>query len=443
MSNSNVTFESVIDGLIRREGGYVNSKNDPGGETRWGISKRYYPHLDIKNLTVEQAKAIYRKDYWGKLGADKLPAHMREIAFDAAVNQGVGATKNMLAEAGNDVGRLIDLRLQRYKATVDNDKTGRQKHNYKGWLNRIGEFQVQLGLPRLLPAGQNAPALGGRTGTTAPTAPTAPAVKTPVANAPVTTEPKASLAQGALDAISQGGANLGDYWERSNADFESGNPGAIDRLGRAISPLTGVGSGLGAFSKGLKEGDALAATLGAASSFPLLAAGKAIKTLDGLKTVVNVGATAGRAGSNAAIGGMEGLYENGTGASNMATARDKYLDALAAGVTPLGAKAAGLTPATPTPAPNWVDGLKERANMDYVPGMGLPSVPTHMAEQAAAPAQDWQSQMADQQAALQNQQSQSQDAALAAMFGTGQPKPKAAFDIPSSIDRYLDKQLGP
>ena len=384
MSNSNVTFESVIDGLIRREGGYVNSKNDPGGETRWGISKRYYPHLDIKNLTVEQAKAIYRKDYWGKLGADKLPAHMREIAFDAAVNQGVGATKNMLAEAGNDVGRLIDLRLQRYKATVDNDKTGRQKHNYKGWLNRMGEFQVQLGLPRLLPAGQNAPALGGRTGTTAPTA---PAVKTPVANAPVTTEPKASRAQGALDAISQGGANLGDYWERSNADFESGNPGAIDRLGRAINPLTGVGSGLGAFSKGIKEGDALAASLG--------------------------------------------------------TARDKYLDALAAGVTPLGAKAAGLTPATPAPAPNWVDGLKERANMDYVPGMGLPSVPTHMAEQAAAPAQDWQSQMADQQAALQNRQSQSQDAALAAMFGTGQPKPKAAFDIPSSIDRYLDKQLGP
>ena len=389
MSNSNVTFESVIDGLIRREGGYVNSKNDPGGETRWGISKRYYPHLDIKNLTVEQAKAIYRKDYWGKLGADKLPAHMREIAFDAAVNQGVGATKNMLAEAGNDVGRLIDLRLQRYKATVDNDKTGRQKHNYKGWLNRIGEFQTQLGLPRLLPAGQNAPALGGRTGATAPAAPAVktPAVKTPVANAPVTTEPKASLAQGVLDAISQGGASVGDYWERSNADFESGNPGAIDRLGRAINPLTGVGSGLGAFSKGIKEGDALAASLG--------------------------------------------------------TARDKYLDALAAGVTPLGAKAAGLTPATPAPAPNWVDGLKERANMDYVPGMGLPSVPTHMAEQAAAPAQDWQSQMADQQAALQNQQSQSQDAALAAMFGTGQPKPKAAFDIPSSIDRYLDKQLGP
>lgn len=434
MSNSNVTFESVIDGLIRREGGYVNSKNDPGGETRWGISKRYYPHLDIKNLTVEQAKAIYRKDYWGKLGADKLPPHMREIAFDAAVNQGVGATKNMLAEAGNDVGRLIDLRLQRYKATVDNDKTGRQKHNYKGWLNRIGEFQTQLGLPKLLPAGQNAAALGGRAGTTAP-APVTPGVQ----SAPAPT-PKAGLLDTALDTISKGGAGIGDYWERSNADFESGNPGAIDRLARAISPLTGVGSGLGAFSKGLKEGDALAATLGAASSFPLLAAGKAIKTLDGLKTAVDVGATTGRVGSNAAIGGMEGLYGD---SSNMASARDKYLEALASGATPLAAQAAGITPAAPpAQAPNWVDGLKEKANMDYVPGMGLPSVPSGMAEQAAAPAQDWQTQMADQQAELQNRQSQQQDAALATMLGGGQPKAKAPFDIPTSIDRYLDKQLG-
>lgn len=386
MSNSNVTFESLIDGLIRREGGYVNSKNDRGGETKYGIAKRFYPNLDIKNLTVDQAKAIYKRDYWDKIKADSLPGHLREVAFDAAVNQGVPTAKRMLTQAEGSVERFIDLRLQRYHDIVANDKKGTQKNNLKGWTNRIAEFQDKLGLPRNPNPGQAAstPALGGRTGATAPAA---PVVKTPVANTPVTTEPKASLAQGVLDAISQGGASVGDYWERSNADFESGNPGAIDRLGRAINPLTGVGSGLGAFSKGIKEGDALAASLG--------------------------------------------------------TARDKYLDALAAGVTPLGAKAAGLTPATPAPAPNWVDGLKERANMDYVPGMGLPSVPTHMAEQAAAPAQDWQSQIADQQAALQNQQSQSQDAALAAMFGTGQPKPKAAFDIPSSIDRYLDKQLGP
>ena len=49
---------------IPNEGGYINNKNDPGGETNMGISKRYYPKEDIKNLTRERANAILYKDIW-------------------------------------------------------------------------------------------------------------------------------------------------------------------------------------------------------------------------------------------------------------------------------------------------------------------------------------------------------------------------------------------
>lgn len=57
-------FEDSIDTVIENEGGYVNNPADPGGETKYGISKRAYPNVDIKNLTLDGAKAIYLRDYW-------------------------------------------------------------------------------------------------------------------------------------------------------------------------------------------------------------------------------------------------------------------------------------------------------------------------------------------------------------------------------------------
>jgi Glycosyl hydrolase 108/N-acetylmuramoyl-L-alanine amidase len=46
------------------EGGYVNNPADPGGETKFGICKRYHPDVDIKNLSREGAMAIYAREYW-------------------------------------------------------------------------------------------------------------------------------------------------------------------------------------------------------------------------------------------------------------------------------------------------------------------------------------------------------------------------------------------
>ena len=56
-------YSYIIDFIIRHEGGYVNDPDDPGGETKYGISKRSYPNLNIHNLTLEDAYRIYFDDY--------------------------------------------------------------------------------------------------------------------------------------------------------------------------------------------------------------------------------------------------------------------------------------------------------------------------------------------------------------------------------------------
>lgn len=51
---------------------YTFDPDDPGGETNWGISAKYNPGIDIKNLTKEQAKAIAKSKYWDKIQLDKV-----------------------------------------------------------------------------------------------------------------------------------------------------------------------------------------------------------------------------------------------------------------------------------------------------------------------------------------------------------------------------------
>jgi lysozyme family protein len=94
-----MTFNECFDFIKDFEGGYVNDPQDPGGETNFGISKRAYPNLNIKTLTLDRAKQIYYSDYWVASKADKLPPELRLMHFDCAVNQGIGAANKILQEA--------------------------------------------------------------------------------------------------------------------------------------------------------------------------------------------------------------------------------------------------------------------------------------------------------------------------------------------------------
>lgn len=92
-------FDAAVGEVLRHEGGYVNDPRDPGGETRWGISKRSYPTLVIADLTREDAIAIYRRDYWDRLRCDELPPALALVVFDTGVNMGRERAVRLLQQA--------------------------------------------------------------------------------------------------------------------------------------------------------------------------------------------------------------------------------------------------------------------------------------------------------------------------------------------------------
>ena len=95
------TFNKIIEVVLQHEGGYVNDPDDLGGETKYGITKRFYPDVDIKNLTKEQAKHIYHTDYWRRAKCDEVPPYLRHIYFDMVVNFGQSGAVKVLQRAAN------------------------------------------------------------------------------------------------------------------------------------------------------------------------------------------------------------------------------------------------------------------------------------------------------------------------------------------------------
>lgn len=83
-----MTFDEAFERVIGHEGDLSDDPRDPGGLTRHGISQRAYPAEDIRAMTLERAKVLYRRDYWGRCQCDQLPAALRFHVFDAAVNSG-------------------------------------------------------------------------------------------------------------------------------------------------------------------------------------------------------------------------------------------------------------------------------------------------------------------------------------------------------------------
>ena len=102
-------FNEIIEQVLEHEGGYVNDPKDLGGETKYGITKRFYPNLNIKELTIEQAKEIYRKDYWDKNKVESLPQNLWHIYFDMCVNMGKRTAVKVLQRAAVNKGRKIEV----------------------------------------------------------------------------------------------------------------------------------------------------------------------------------------------------------------------------------------------------------------------------------------------------------------------------------------------
>ena len=157
-----VKKESIVR-TIELEGGFTDHPNDrgnytPSGElkgTKYGISARAYPDLDIKSLTYEEAFKIYERDYWNKVIKIEYPRELKPMLFDMSVNHGINGAIKILQRAANvkpdgivgpitlnaikDV-KLLDLALERVKRfVIITEKRPKNLVFLRGWINRVSE----------------------------------------------------------------------------------------------------------------------------------------------------------------------------------------------------------------------------------------------------------------------------------------------------------------
>ncbi|WP_035604509.1 glycoside hydrolase family 108 protein [Edwardsiella tarda] len=128
-------FDVVFERVVGHEGGYQTDPRDRGNwtggavnkgqlkGTKFGLAAMTYPDLDIKNLTPEQAKAIYQRDWWSKFGMERFPQALAYQMFDAAVNHGIGRANQFLQRAVsvNDDGKVGPATLSALNSADLND----------------------------------------------------------------------------------------------------------------------------------------------------------------------------------------------------------------------------------------------------------------------------------------------------------------------------------
>ncbi|MDY0747384.1 glycosyl hydrolase 108 family protein [Paucibacter sp. R3-3] len=152
-------FSSAVTNTIANEGGarYTEIPGDAGGATKFGISKRAYPQLDIRMLSEDQAREIYRRDYWNAVKGDDIVSQaVAENLFDSAVNLGVGRAVRLAqltvgvaqdGVPGTDTITAINqappdrfvadftlAKIARYVGICNKDRS--QSKFLLGWLNR-------------------------------------------------------------------------------------------------------------------------------------------------------------------------------------------------------------------------------------------------------------------------------------------------------------------
>lgn len=146
---SDEVFEQFMEYVFKDEGGFANHKKDPGGATNMGICKKWYDKVmgettleEFKNLTKEDAKNYYYKEYWIPSGASKLAKEGNEklayAVFDTAIHHGVGTAKKLLKNSNNSAELLTDNRLKYMKGLKV------WQHWSKGLQARIDKVEDRL-----------------------------------------------------------------------------------------------------------------------------------------------------------------------------------------------------------------------------------------------------------------------------------------------------------
>jgi lysozyme family protein len=161
------TYDEALRRLLVHEGGYTNHPSDPGGPTNFGITIYDYRMYidpkgqarDVRAMSVDQAKKIYRAKYWDVQRCDELPPGVDYAVFDYGVNSGVGRSGKVLrrlvglrdhtssitdeviaAVAQRDPATLVDAMCAERMRFLQGLKTWRTFGN--GWGRRVQEVRA-------------------------------------------------------------------------------------------------------------------------------------------------------------------------------------------------------------------------------------------------------------------------------------------------------------
>lgn len=159
-------FDRCLAEVLRLEGGYADDPRDPGGPTKFGITRATLSHAlgrpataeDVAALSPERAGDIYRQAYWAPVRCGELPAGLDLVVFDAAVNMGPPTAARLLqqalavepdgvvgaatlaaaarASATEAIGAMSALRRDRYRGLAGFSAFG------AGWLRRVDAVET-------------------------------------------------------------------------------------------------------------------------------------------------------------------------------------------------------------------------------------------------------------------------------------------------------------
>ena len=102
-------FNEIIEEVLEAEGGFVNDPDDLGGATNFGVTQKSYSAFlgseasvdDVRNMTRDEAKECYKKDFWNPAKVDRLPDNLKHIYFDMVVNMGRKNAGKIIQQAVN------------------------------------------------------------------------------------------------------------------------------------------------------------------------------------------------------------------------------------------------------------------------------------------------------------------------------------------------------
>jgi len=139
-TDAEIARNASINRIIGFEGGDKYVEDDAGkGPTRYGINQGANPDVDVRNLTRGQAEQLYQERYWNPLGADNMDPNLARVAFNTAVQSGVGTAKNLLQQSDNDPNKLLNAH-QAYLnnlITKNPEKFGKYQAGYDTRINAL------------------------------------------------------------------------------------------------------------------------------------------------------------------------------------------------------------------------------------------------------------------------------------------------------------------